>query len=117
MERIELFRYFSVYSAKDPAAQWCSLSQTLESSAMKQTRQTREELLRQPRIFCTECQTELENFCLTGGAEDLEALKKTFAQCRKKGKFLGEFCSKLFIADGRTWEDLFDDIQPGNGEN
>ena len=51
-----------------------------------------------PEIFCTECGATLENFCFSTGAEDIAAIRKTLAQCRKQGRFAGEFCSKLFIA-------------------
>ncbi|HUI63590.1 MAG TPA: hypothetical protein VL126_02020 [Bacteroidota bacterium] len=51
-----------------------------------------------PTVYCTECGTTLENFCFARAAEDLEAIRKTLAQCKKQGKFSGEFCSKLFIA-------------------
>ena len=49
-------------------------------------------------VFCTECGAMLENFCFSAGADDLEAIRKTLAQCRKQGRFSGDFCSKLFIA-------------------
>jgi hypothetical protein len=49
-------------------------------------------------IFCTECGATLKNFCFSSAAEDLAAVRKTLAQCRKQGKFSGDFCSKLFIA-------------------
>jgi hypothetical protein len=50
------------------------------------------------KIFCTECGATLENFCFSSAADDLTAIRKTLAQCRKQGKFSGNFCSKLFIA-------------------
>ena len=59
----------------------------------------RDEILRQRTIFCTECGVQLENFCFSQGLDNVEALKKNLAQCKKDGKFAGEFCSKLFIAD------------------
>lgn len=49
-------------------------------------------------IYCTECGATLENFCFSENAEDLAAIRKTLAQCRKQGRFSGDFCSKLFIA-------------------
>jgi hypothetical protein len=52
-----------------------------------------------PIIYCTECDKELENFCFTSGANNPEALKKNLEQCKKSGKFHGEFCSKLFMAE------------------
>lgn len=58
----------------------------------------REKLLSQKVIFCTECGAELENYCFEKGPDDVEAIKKNLAQCRKSGKYAGEFCSKLFIA-------------------
>ena len=51
-----------------------------------------------PAVFCTECGSTLENFCFSAGAGDLKAIRKTLAQCKKQGRFSGEFCSKLFIA-------------------
>jgi len=50
------------------------------------------------QVYCLECGATLENFCFSEGADDLAAIRKTLAQCRKKGKFSGDFCSKLFIA-------------------
>ena len=50
------------------------------------------------KVFCTECGATLENFCFSENAEDVAAIRKTLAQCRKQGKFSGDFCSKLFIA-------------------
>ena len=50
------------------------------------------------KIYCTECGATLENFCFSSAANDLTAVRKTLAQCRKQGRFSGDFCSKLFIA-------------------
>jgi hypothetical protein len=67
-------------------------------------------------IYCTECGATLENFCFSSAAEDLEAVRKTLAQCRKQGKFSGDFCSKLFIAHpeavARPHEESDDDPGP-----
>ena len=68
-----------------------------------------EDLLGRQKIFCTECGAELENFCFSSGSKDVEAIKKTLAQCRKKGKTTGDFCSKLFIADDRNLDSIWDD--------
>jgi hypothetical protein len=67
----------------------------------------REKLLSQKVIFCTECGVELKNFCFSEGANNPEAIRKNLAQCKKTGKFAGEFCSKLFIADDNQLESLF----------
>jgi hypothetical protein len=69
-------------------------------------------LLKEKQIFCTECGAYLENFCLSSDVEDVDAIKKSLAQCKKKGKFVGEFCSKLFIGDSETLGSLWDE-----GEN
>ena len=65
-------------------------------------------LLKEKKIFCTECGTYLENFCFSSDADDVEAIKKSLAQCKKSGKIAGEFCAKLFIGEpedlGPMWE-------------
>ena len=68
----------------------------------------RASLLKEKRIFCTECGTFLENFCFSSGADDLEAIKKNLAQCKKEGKFAGDFCAKLFIGDSETLGSVWD---------
>jgi hypothetical protein len=57
------------------------------------------------KIYCTECGATLENFCFSSAADDLAAVRKTLAQCRKQGKFSGDFCSKLFIAHPEALSD------------
>ncbi len=69
------------------------------------------------QVFCTECGATLENFCFSGAADDVESIRKTLAQCRKQGRFSGDFCSKLFIAHpeaaSEPIEDPGDDPDPG----
>jgi hypothetical protein len=67
----------------------------------------REKLLKQKVIFCTECGAELENYCFTMDSNDIEAIKMNLAQCKKHGKFTGEFCSKLFIAGNENLDYMF----------
>ncbi len=69
-------------------------------------------LLRHKPIFCTECGIELENFCFSSNADDIAAIRKTLAQCKKNGKFVGDFCAKLFVADPQSivWLDDKRDI-------
>lgn len=62
--------------------------------------------LKQRFVFCTECNGDLQDFCFSESADDLEALKKTQARCKKSGRFVGELCSKLFIADPH-YSDLY----------
>ena len=73
------------------------------------TPQDRAAMLKEKQIFCTECDTYLENFCFSSEVENVEAIKKSLAQCKKKGKFVGEFCAKLFIGDSETLGSIWDD--------
>ena len=73
------------------------------------TPQDRAAMLKEKQIFCTECGTYLENFCFSSEVENVEAIKKSLAQCKKKGKFVGEFCAKLFIGDSDTLGSIWDD--------
>ncbi len=73
------------------------------------TPQDRAAMLKEKQIFCTECGTYLENFCFSSEVENVEAIKKSLAQCKKKGKFVGEFCAKLFIGDSETLGSIWDD--------
>jgi hypothetical protein len=63
-------------------------------------------------IFCVECGTQLENFCFSKTVNDLEAIRKTLAQCKKQGRFVGEYCSKLFIAGRNELGPPHDDEPP-----
>ncbi len=56
------------------------------------------ELSAKPTLFCTRCAATIENFCFSEGVKNVEAVKKTLAQCREQGRFSGDFCAKLFIA-------------------
>ena len=69
----------------------------------------RDKLLNQKVIFCTECGAELENFCFSDRANDPESVRKSLAQCKKSGKFKGEFCSKLFISDDLNLDTLWEE--------
>jgi hypothetical protein len=62
-------------------------------------------------IYCTECGAELENFCFSGSASDLSAIKKTLAQCKKEGRLVGDFCSKLFIAETQGLDDILKEVE------
>jgi hypothetical protein len=59
-------------------------------------------------IFCTECNASLENYCFSNGVDDTEAIKKTLAQCKKSGKFVGEFCAKLFISNPEMLDSIWE---------
>ena len=68
----------------------------------------REDLLKQRQIFCTECGALLENFCFSGSIYDRDAIKKNLDQCKKSGKFVGEFCAKLFISEDESLDSLWE---------
>lgn len=76
---------------------------------LRENNTDREKLLSQKVIFCTECGTELDNYCFTNGSKDIYAIRMNLAQCKKSGRFAGEFCSKLFIADDENLEQVFGD--------
>ena len=49
------------------------------------------------KMFCTECESDLDNFCFAPN-DYVDILKHHF-ECQRSGKFKGAICSKLFIAD------------------
>jgi hypothetical protein len=57
-------------------------------------------------VFCTECGSKLDNFCFDDGAADVEAIKKHMEECKREGRYRGDVCSRVFIAD-ETKIDLF----------
>ena len=79
-----------------------------KSKRVKRKRENRGTSDTKAKVFCTECGTTLENFCFSGAADDLEAIRRTLAQCKKQGKFSGDFCSKLFIAHPKALDDPTD---------
>jgi len=50
-----------------------------------------------------------EDFCLSAQAGDVEAVRKTLAQCKNTDRFVGEFCAKLFIAEPVDLQTLLGD--------
>ena len=59
--------------------------------------------------FCTECDTDLDEFCFTAKAVDKKAVLKNHEKCVKKGKFSGEFCSKMFISSDSMLDEIWED--------
>jgi hypothetical protein len=49
--------------------------------------------------FCIECDTKLDNFCLSEDADNLDAVRKHHEQCKKIDRFKGDQCSRVFIAE------------------
>ena len=56
------------------------------------------------KAFCTECGSDLDNFCLAPGAVEYAEILKNHFECQRTGKFKGAMCAKLYIADGRIPE-------------
>lgn len=59
-----------------------------------------------PEQYCTACGDSLEDFCFSEVARDPEAVQKVFADCKKKHKFIGGQCAKLFIAGAEIPDEL-----------
>jgi hypothetical protein len=57
-------------------------------------------------VFCTECGDKLDNFCFTDGATDVDAVKKHMEGCKREGRYKGDMCSRVFIADDKNFDDM-----------
>jgi hypothetical protein len=49
--------------------------------------------------FCAECGDDLTNFGMPGEELDPLKIQENHKNCKEKGKFKGDICSKMFIAD------------------
>jgi len=59
-------------------------------------------------VFCTECGKELDNICFDDKQmNDKDYLEKHHEKCRKTGKFKGDICSRMFIANDSGIEEIF----------
>jgi len=56
-------------------------------------------------IFCSECGEELELFGI--GEVDVQKIKERHKRCREVGRFNGDKCAMLFIAESNEY--LFND--------
>jgi hypothetical protein len=56
-------------------------------------------------VFCTECDKELDLFWLTDMASNRKAVKDNHNNCKKTGKFKGQYCSRMFISGIYTKRD------------
>ena len=48
--------------------------------------------------YCTRCGDELEDFCFSPDADNLDALRAAALRCQLNGKAEGKVCAKVFIA-------------------
>ena len=59
----------------------------------------KEESIKKNVVFCSECGEELTIFGLSGEKIDLKKIKERHKHCMDIGKFKGDKCAMLFIAD------------------
>jgi hypothetical protein len=57
-------------------------------------------------VFCTECGEKLDNFCFNDSASDVESVKKHMEGCKREGRYKGDMCARVFIADDNNFDDL-----------
>jgi hypothetical protein len=50
-------------------------------------------------LFCTQCGEELNEFYLSAACSNIEDIRKRHENCKRTGKFQGDACAMLFIAD------------------
>lgn len=50
-------------------------------------------------ILCTECGEELDMFGVSESKLDLKKIKERHKHCKETGKFKGDKCAMLFIAE------------------
>ena len=49
--------------------------------------------------FCSECGEDLDSFGLESAEIDYNKVEARHKNCKEKGKFKGDVCSMMFIAD------------------
>lgn len=59
----------------------------------------KEKALKNDIKFCSECGEDLDAFGLDGADIDLKKVEERHKSCKEKGKFKGDICSMMFIAD------------------
>jgi hypothetical protein len=59
--------------------------------------------------FCTNCD-DMDNLAVSTEADDIEKIKDRFRNCEQVGRFDGDICSRLFVAEpGDEPGPLFDE--------
>ncbi|MCK9425198.1 MAG: hypothetical protein M0Q21_04050 [Ignavibacteriaceae bacterium] len=66
---------------------------------MKTKETNKDELLDISLEFCTECNKALDNFAFSSKSKSKKKVTANFANCKQKGKFKGDLCSKVFISE------------------
>jgi hypothetical protein len=59
----------------------------------------KEKAIKKEIRFCSECGEDLDSFGIDGAEIDLEKIQERHRNCKDKGKFKGDKCAMLFIAD------------------
>lgn len=67
----------------------------------------KENSIKKEIIFCSECGEELELFGLSNSDVDIKKIRERYKRCKERGKFKGDMCALLFIADENepAWKD------------
>ena len=73
---------------------------------MKKTKTKKQDPLNEDVQFCTECGSELDEFCFTDKATDKDFLKKNHENCIKTGKFKGDVCSRIYISSNSDVDEI-----------
>ncbi len=50
--------------------------------------------------FCLNC-NDMDDLATSEEAKDLDQLHERFRNCREKGRFQGDMCARLFVAEDR----------------
>ncbi|MBE0644208.1 MAG: hypothetical protein IH600_09020 [Bacteroidetes bacterium] len=56
--------------------------------------------------FCLNC-NDMEDLAISDEAKNLEQLHRRFDNCRENGKFQGDVCARIFVAEDRIDEPAF----------
>lgn len=48
--------------------------------------------------FCANC-NDIEDMAVTDEPNDIESIRRRFRECERTGKFEGDICARLYIAD------------------
>jgi hypothetical protein len=59
--------------------------------------------------FCTKCQAELDNLAFEPENLDLEKAKARFNKCVDTGRFDGDLCARVFIAQENQFLTIWDE--------
>lgn len=67
-------------------------------------------------VFCTECGDKLNEFWKDEIASDVDAVKKHMEGCKREGRYKGDMCARVFIADDTNLEDAAPSVQDADDD-